>query len=545
MLVTLLQFESTALSSAASNPFGLIIGGPNMLLGQRLNLASRMGAAYFRPWDVTIEGWNGTCPDCDALRRSGLKIVLTVRNNGNNNTTYPSPSNPPADLDTYERRLGDILDKYVPEVLVVENEENSDLFYSGTPDQYGVELTVACDAAHRKNVPCTNGGIVSRELALLTWANYLDSGQRQQACDFARRALPGPEGVQLCSITSTASLPPRVHQNLEEGRALVQVYKASGIDYVNFHWYIADPQALREATAYLTAATGLPLLSNEIGQIDSSPDTVSSLMSGVLDLNLPVAVWFSLDRQARSLVEPDGTLRPNGEAFARFIRERFGPAGPPQPPANRTFSVGAPFADYYSRYQGPKVLGPPVGPLLGRVQYFEKGRLEDTSGAGRGAWAYSYGLLVPELIRGGAAVRIAGASGPTYAELAPKVAPTSRVKAPGGRSGLISGADGSAFVPFDPFLRGDAGHSVPAYFWSYMNDGSLFPAGWLHDIGLPLSEPFTAEVNKAGSNRQVTLQVFERTILSYDPANPASFQVERANTGLAYRDAFPARVLSP
>jgi hypothetical protein len=110
---------------------------------------------------------------------------------------------------------------------------------------------------------------------------------------------------------------------------------------------------------------------------------------------------------------------------------------------------------------------------------------------------------------------------------------------------LLNNPDGSVFVPYDAGLAGRSGHVVPAYFWRYINNPDLFPGGWLHDTGLPMSEAFNIEVAKGGESRTVVVQIFERTILTYDARNPPEFQVERANVGLAYRDAFPRRVLGP
>jgi hypothetical protein len=43
-----------------------------------------------------------------------------------------------------------------------------------------------------------------------------------------------------------------------------------------------------------------------------------------VELGLPMAVWFGLDGpKARGLVNPDGTLRPTGEAFRQFIETRL------------------------------------------------------------------------------------------------------------------------------------------------------------------------------------------------------------------------------
>ena len=37
----------------------------------------------------------------------------------------------------------------------------------------------------------------------------------------------------------------------------------------------------------------------------------------------------------------------------------------------------------------------------------------------------------------------------------------------------------------------------------------------------------------------IQLQAFQRTILTFDPANPDGFQTERANTGTDYFFVFP------
>jgi hypothetical protein len=60
-----------------------------------------------------------------------LQLVLTVRANGRGQATAP-----PSDLAAYQRTLSQVLDTYRPAILVVENEENSALFYTGTPEEY-------------------------------------------------------------------------------------------------------------------------------------------------------------------------------------------------------------------------------------------------------------------------------------------------------------------------------------------------------------------------------------------------------------------------
>jgi len=75
---------------------------------------------------------------------------------------------------------------------------------------------------------------------------------------------------------------------------------------------------------YLRRATNLPVMSNEIGQTDQTPEAVQKLLSAASDLKLTYAVWFSLDRDpAVALQNEDGSLRPNGQAFREFMQAHF------------------------------------------------------------------------------------------------------------------------------------------------------------------------------------------------------------------------------
>jgi hypothetical protein len=241
-----------------------------------------------------------------------LELVLTVRN-----TSEPrEPARPPGDLEAYRRVVETVLRRYHPALLVVENEENSALFYAGSPEEYASQLQVACQAAHRRGVRCTNGGLVSRLAALLTYRHYRDAGRATEAEEFARRVFPGQQKPLVDSA--------RAREQVDRGRRLLRTYRASGADFVNFHWYEADPRALGEVVEYLRAQTGLPALTNEVGQRTDDPAQTVAVMDQVVASGLPVAVWFAMDGpQARGLVEADGTLRPTGAAFQRFVRERF------------------------------------------------------------------------------------------------------------------------------------------------------------------------------------------------------------------------------
>jgi len=299
-------------SQSPPNPFGVMLPSQLVRSPGGIRVAQTLGAVYFRPTAIFLDEWNGSCLECDIALQAGLQLVLTTRNNGRQQATSP-----PADLAAYQRTLSQVLDQYRPALLVVENEENSALFYTGTPEQYAAELTAACQVAHQKGIRCTNGGLVSTLVALLVYAHYLESGQTAAARNFAARVFT-PEEQQLLDS-------PQAQEQIRKGQALLAAYGTAGADYVNFHWYIADTLALGEAVAFLKAQTRLPAVTNEVGQQTDDPSQTTAVMGKVVELGLPIAVWFGLDGpKARGLVNLDGSLRPTGQAFKRFIESTFG-----------------------------------------------------------------------------------------------------------------------------------------------------------------------------------------------------------------------------
>ena len=90
-------------------------------------------------------------------------------------------------------------------------------------------------------------------------------------------------------------------------------------------------------------------------------------------------------------------------------------------------------------------------------------------------------------------------------------------------------------------------HCIAAPFWSFLNsrgpvldfaseavaDGALFDP-LFYATGLPISEPYWVTVRAGGKPSRVLLQLFERRILTYNPANPAASRVEMGNVGLQY-----------
>ncbi len=207
-----------------------------------------------------------------------------------------------------------------------------------------------------------------------------------------------------------------------------------------------------------------------------------------------------------------------------------------------------------------------------QVQYFDKTRMEQTSGRG-----VSNGLLAKEMIAGlvqlgdnsfksfapNTTINIAGDQStttlpnPTYAtfrkvatidpkenlstDLTNKVLDTTI-----NRDGTTATkADlGTTYNLHNAYFVKDTSHNIPDVFWTFLNQsGTVFNAGaystdrvfdWVVAMGLPISEGYWSRAVVAGKEQDVLVQAFERRVLTFTPGNPAAFQVEMGNVGQHY-----------
>ncbi len=217
------------------------------------------------------------------------------------------------------------------------------------------------------------------------------------------------------------------------------------------------------------------------------------------------------------------------------------------------------------------------------VQYFDKSRMEPNVLAGQptpepgSKWAVTNGLLVVELIAGqqqlGASrfvttrpadIPLASdaddANGPTYTTFRRlSNTPVEYHPADDHTNGqviaLITGRDGTVrddptkarFNVTNAHYVAETHHNIPTVFWAFLNsvgpvreDGQVsnqtLSDPWFFATGLPISEAYWAQVKIGGQLKDVLIQAFERRILTYNPTNPAGFQVEMGNVGLHYFD---------
>ena len=300
----------------------------------RLGVPNQLGVVYVRPNVAVRIGLAGqNLAALDETRAAGFRLILNI----NNGPTKGNASVAPADLAAYSAAVGATLDAYRPEVAVIENEELADKFYTGTPRQYLAQLSAATVEAHKRDLKVANGGFVSSAVMLATWNDYWTRGMRKQADDYAKRAFPlGRLAPRVQKDVPTAANPkkailgnsPIQRRLLREAQQLITGYRKSDIDYVNFHWYAAGSKALKESIDFLERATRKPAITNEVGQFNRDPSTVTSLMTAMVAKRLAYVVWFAGDGPGGAVGLFDaktGALRPNGIAFRNFVSANPGP----------------------------------------------------------------------------------------------------------------------------------------------------------------------------------------------------------------------------
>lgn len=328
-----------AADTANKNPFGILIAKTNdraIDINRQIKIAKALGVQYMRA-HAYMNNWNGTINNYQQLADAGFKIILNInyavpRDDEGNKNPVPFPK----DMQAYSKTLTAILDKYKPELTVIENEEDNPGYHSGDADDYINELKTAINICHAKGLKVTNGGLTVREMNLLVYDELVRNGKKQQANDFAKRAFAP---VFLNRLNNYQNIP-LVQRQITFGRKVIQAYKTLDLDYINFHWYEPvsargavnsasiknehiDPLVFTGVVNYLTRLTGKPVITNEFGVMNASATLIQELMQRILDAQMDYAIFYSGDGAggAQALQNADASLRQTGIAMRDFIQQ--------------------------------------------------------------------------------------------------------------------------------------------------------------------------------------------------------------------------------
>lgn len=326
-----------------SNSFGVLINsadGASFSINKKISLIKDVFKVPYTRMSISIPEWVGTIPNFESFSNAGIKVLLNVNSKINSDLLPPGPFI--TDTALYRAKLAEILNKYKPEILVIENEETNENYYTGTPEDYLKLLQIAVEEGHKRNIKVTNGGIPERVSTLLCWDNYYSYGKTAEAADYAKRAFPTAISGNMPAYMSGDN---HATQMLAKAKKLVNAYKSMQLDYVNFHWYElvtqrevsaqtpdlptlahVDMKAFEETYNYYKSFTGKQPITNEIGQINKVGSLLTDVVTKCYDLKIPYVIWYSGDGgpgKATALCNGDGTLRDNGNAFQAFISSKY------------------------------------------------------------------------------------------------------------------------------------------------------------------------------------------------------------------------------
>lgn len=309
-------------------PFGLMLGNQPF---NEITAALSSKAGYYRSGITLTKMTDPSYKNPENIRKivdAGLKSVLTVSYDGGKENGTKSIAGP-ADITILKANLAQAIDQIHPTIVVYENEEDSynQNFYTGTNAQYLAGLKAVCDVAHAKSIFCANGGITSASSIFLT-ANYYESiSPNASKYTSITTDTMGSEFIKAFDKNGKTMKAPIFQNRINKAKELVTSYKASGADLLNFHWYHGNPTQFTMVADYLTQLSGLPVMTNELGIMNTTTTLeLTEFMQVIKDKNIPVAIFYSFDDvkwNTRSLFNQDGTLRDLGTSFKTFIETHY------------------------------------------------------------------------------------------------------------------------------------------------------------------------------------------------------------------------------
>jgi hypothetical protein len=283
------------------NPFG--VGFYGMATDEAIDLALQVHATYFRNAAFLLTP-GGYQHDPGVVRAAGLQQILTVHYVVEPDYGPPGPSSFPKDLGDYKARIARAIDDVRPVLVVVENEASYSGHFSGTAEQYGQMLAAAVEVGRSKGVPVATDGAISRTVVSWVYSGLAGEGKTAEADAFWALAA------------ETGQPKPKPSRSLN---AWLSAYAAAAPDYINIHFYWSEPTSLVTARDYLERTLGLPVITGEWGIRSADPGLMTRLMD-VLSQRDYAQLWSKdTGEGTQSLFEPNGTIRPIGEAFRDFI----------------------------------------------------------------------------------------------------------------------------------------------------------------------------------------------------------------------------------
>ena len=323
-------------SSFAQSDIGVSLAGFNSNSADRVKLAKELGASMYLPDPVLLSAAFPSCDDCEPARSAGLKLILVIRNSA----ASGKPSDPVKDIAAFQKKVRAVVERYKPNLLVVESEPDDPKSFNGSPDEYAAELKLACDVSHEFKIQCADGGLSSATVtALVTnerWkSDQIDAanlaltteavrvGARDTFRIVGKSLNTSPEGDRKRVLDATEKYLKSNADRISRARAMISAGNSSGADYLNFHWYELVPENIPKIADTLHLLSKRALMTNELGQRNDRPFETGEKIKQALASFIRPVIWSAVDGRDGSigLVDKKGKLRSNAAAFQRIARE--------------------------------------------------------------------------------------------------------------------------------------------------------------------------------------------------------------------------------
>ena len=237
--------------AASTTNFGALISG-NTNIDDEIKILNKLGVKYVR-YAIVLKDFDGVDKGYEKWVNAGFKVLLNLNWDGVLGSTGKTPVAFPTDMVKYRSKLEQVLDKYHPEVAIIENEECTDQFHSGPIENYITELKTAVDVCNQRGIAVADGGI---------------------HVDYVEVVMSGM----------------KLDGNALETKKLIDAFKTMNLTYVNTHakgpfdrfgkQNVYPAGTLEDDADYLRTQTGKPIMCNEYNQQNSSTELMTGAVGG-------------------------------------------------------------------------------------------------------------------------------------------------------------------------------------------------------------------------------------------------------------------------
>jgi hypothetical protein len=274
---------------ASLTNYGAWISG--YTIDQKMNGCDQLQVPYIRD-AIILKGFNGKSNSTDHYMSKGYKILLNlIYENLPDKKATPFPT----DMKEYRKLLNNVLDKYQPEVAVIENEPTTDVFHTGSMDDYITELKTAVDVCKQRGIKVADGGLN------LQWVEQVMKGSKSN------------------------------NHNYLETKQLLEAYKTIDLDYVNIHTHApfsehGNPNVFEEGTLksvanYIRTEIGKEVMCNEYNQRNNSKKLMSSAVNAFAEAGIKYFIAHSNDNDGKAKPLFNGSrLTFLGDAYKNAIK---------------------------------------------------------------------------------------------------------------------------------------------------------------------------------------------------------------------------------